>query len=261
MKEGYSIRQLATQSGHSQMTLRRIIHYWLARPPKLTVDLSRFKHLVVDGSYLQGRHTAVVVIADPTCNCVVTGWYGLKEGEARMAELCRGLATDGLNPLSVTIDGLKQVQSMLVSVWPEVIIQRCLVHIQRQGLAWCRHQPKRPDTIELRSLFRRIVTIRTASERDLFIADWSYWLERYGPAIAASTETGWIFGDLKRAKSVLTKALPDIFSYLDNPQIPISTNWIESYFSRLKRNYRQHRGLAVHQRPNYFAWYFTLCPK
>lgn len=261
MKEGYSIRQLAVQSGHSQMTLRRIIHYWLARPPKLSVDLSRFKHLVVDGSYLEGRHTAVVVIADPTCNCVVTGWYGLKEGEARMAELCRGLAADGLNPLSVTIDGLKQVQSMLVSVWPQVIVQRCLVHIQRQGLAWCRHQPKRPDTMQLRSLFRRLITIRTVSERDLFIADWSYWLERYGPAITASTETSWIFGDLKRAKSVLTKAMPNIFSYLDNPQIPISTNWIESYFSRLKGHYRQHRGLAVHHRVNYFAWYFKLCPK
>lgn len=255
------MRQLAQVSGLSSATLRRIIHYWLARPPKRSIDLSRFKHLVVDGSYLAGRHTAVVVIADPTCNCVVTGWYGLKEGEARMAQLCRGLAAEGLHPLSATIDGLKQVQRMLVSVWPEVIIQRCLVHIQRQGLAWCRHQPKRPDTMQLRSLFRRIITIRTDSERDLFIADWNYWLDQYGPAITASTETGWIFGDLKRAKSVLTKALPDTFSYLDNPKIPTSTNWIESYFSRLKRHYQQHRGLAVHHRANYFAWYFHLRKK
>jgi hypothetical protein len=261
MKEGYSIRQLATQSGYSQITLRRIIHYWLARPPKLSVDLSRFKHLVVDGSYLEGRRTSVVVIADPTCNCVVTGWYGLKEGEARMKTVCQQLAQQGLNPISVTLDGLKQVQTMMLAVGPQVVIQRCLVHIQRQGLAWCRHQPKRPDAIQLRSLFRRIMTIRTVSERDLFIADWNYWLQHYGPAITASTDTSWTFSDLKRAKSVLTKALPDIFCYLDNPQILTSTNWIESYFGRLKGHYRQHRGLAVHQRENYFAWYFKLCPK
>lgn len=259
--EGYSVRQLAVQSGYSQITLRRIIHYWLARPPQLSVDLSRFKHLVVDGSYLEGRHTAVVVIADPTCNCVVTGWYGLKEGDARMTELCRGLAAEGLHPLSATIDGLKEVHHMLISVWPQVSIQRCLVHIQRQGLAWCRHQPKRPDTTQLRNLFRRIMTIRTVSERDLFIADLTSWLQRYGPAITASTDTSWIFGDLKRARSVVTKALPHMFRYLDNPKIPTSTNWIESYFSRLKGHYRQHRGLAIQHRANYFAWYFKLCPK
>ncbi len=261
MTEGYSIRQLSAQSKLSRTTLRRIIAYWLARPPQFSTDLSRFKHLVVDGSYLQGRRTAVVVIADPTCNCVVAGWYGLKEGDARMRERCRDLAVDGLRPLSATIDGLKEVHSMLVSVWPDVAIQRCLAHIQRQGLAWRRHQPKRPDTTQLRSLLRRVMTIRTVSERDLFIADWSYWLERYGPAITASAETSWTFGDLKRARSVLTNALPSMLCYLDNPKIPTSTNWIESYFSRLKRHYRQHRGLAIHNRENDFAWYCKLRPK
>lgn len=261
MTEGYSIRQLSAQSKVSRTTLRRIIAYWLARPPQVSTDLSRFKHLVVDGSYLQGRRSAVVVIADPTCNCVVAGWYGIKEGDAKMRDLCRGLAADGLQPQSATIDGLKGVHTMLASVWPEAAIQRCLVHIQRQGLAWCRHQPRRPDTIQLRSLLRRVMTIRTVSERDLFIAEWSCWQAQYGPAIRSSTETGWTFGDLKRARSVITHALPHMFHYLDNPKIPTSTNWIESYFSRLKRHYRQHRGLAVHNRENYFAWYFKLCPK
>jgi len=261
VKEGYSIRQLAQQSGYSQITLRRIIHYWLSRPPQQSIDLVCFKHRVIDGSYVEGRHSAVVVIADPTRNCVVAGWYGLKEGEARMTALCRALAERGLQPVSVTIDGLKQVQSMLLSVWPEVIIQRCLVHIQRQGLAWCRHQPKRIDTQQLRALFRRTMAIGSLSERDLFIADWRYWQERYGPIITASAEKGWTFGDLKRARSVLTNALPHMFCYLDNPHIPHSTNWIESYFSRLKARYRQHRGLAVHHRTNYFAWYFKLCQK
>lgn len=259
--EGYSVRQLAQLSGLSPATLRRIIHYWLQRTPTRDTDWMRFKYLVVDGSYLEGRHTAIVVIADPTCQGVVCGWYGLKEGEARMQTICQQLAQQGLHPISVTLDGLKQVQTMMHVVWPQVVIQRCLVHIQRQGLAWCRHQPKREDTQLLRQLFTRVVAIGTPTLRDHFIADWHAWEAAYGPQISASKETGLTFGDLKRARSLLSKALPYMFTYFDDPKIPATTNWLESYFSRLKARYRQHRGLAVHNRPNYFAWYFHLCRK
>ena len=60
---------------------------------------------------------------------------------------------------------------------------------------------------------------------------------------------------------MLNKALPYMFSFLSDPLIPTSTNWLESYFSRLKSRYRQHRGLSPQQRQNYFRWYFQLCPK
>lgn len=259
--EGYSVRQLSQLSGLSPATLRRIIHYWLLRAPTGDTEWSRFKYLAVDGSYIEGRHTAIVVIADPTCQRVVCGWYGLKEGSARMETFCQQLAQLGLNPISVTLDGLRSVQSMMPVVWPQVVIQRCLVHIQRQGLAWCRHQPKREDTRLLRQLFTRVVTITTSNQRNHFIADWHAWQAAYGPYISASKETGWTFGDLKRAISLLSKALPYMFTYLDDPNIPASTNWLESYFSRLKAHYRQHRGLAVHHRANYFNWYFHLCKK
>ena len=118
IKEGYSVRQLSDQSGHSRETLRRLIGYWLDQPPELCVDLQAFKYLVLDGSYLEGRQTAVVAIADPTCNSIVTGWYGVKEGGGRMHQLCQMLAEDGLSPRSVTIDGLPQVHAMVAAIWP-----------------------------------------------------------------------------------------------------------------------------------------------
>ena len=60
---------------------------------------------------------------------------------------------------------------------------------------------------------------------------------------------------------MLLRALPDMFHYLDDPQIPTTTNGLEGYFSRLKSHYRQHRGLSPHKRPNYFAWYFHFAPR
>lgn len=261
VKEGYSRRQLMAQSGYSRSTLQRIIGYWLARPPKLSVDLSIFRHLVVDGSYLLGRKTAVVGIADPVCRRLVDGRYGLKEGEPRMQDWCLKLREAGLLPTSITIDGLKQVQTLLETVWPGVTVQRCLVHIQRQGLAWCRRDPHRTAVKHLRRLFEEVTHITTIQERNCFIARWEEWEKRFGSPIACRPARGRVFSDVKRARSLLHYALPHMFHYLTNPHIPNNTNWLEGYFSRLKSRYRQHRGLTGNNRLNYFIWYFYLCEK
>jgi hypothetical protein len=142
-----------------------------------------------------------------------------------------------------------------------IIMQRCLVHIQRQGLSWCRRNPKRTDAKHLRTLFLQLMTIDTIEQRNQFLARVHHWEQRYGGHIAASPETGWIFSDIKRARSMLLAALPDMFHYLDDENIPHSTNAIEGYFARLKQKYRQHRGLAIRHRQNYFAWFLHLCPR
>jgi transposase-like protein len=259
--EGYSMRQLMAQSGYSRSTVQRLIGYWLARPPKLTLDLSAFKYLVVDGSYLLARKTAVVGVADTSCRCLVDGRYGLKEGERRMQEWCLRLRQAGLMPESITIDGLKQVQALLEAVWPRIVIQRCLVHIQRQGLAWCRRDPHTAAVKHLRRLFDEVTHITTIKERDRFISRWEEWEARFGVPIASRPARGRVFSDVKRARSLLHYALPNMFHYLENPQIPNNTNWLEGYFSRLKSRYRQHRGLSRENRLNYFSWYFHLCKK
>lgn len=169
-----------------------------------------------------------------------------------MSAFCRQLADQGLQPVSVTIDGLKQVQSMLMAVWPTVVIQRCLVHIQRQGLAWCRRDPNTAAVKHLRRLFDQVTRVRSTTARDRFIAAWHIWEDRFGQPIAARPTRGKVFSDIKRARTLLLYALPHMFRYLDDPMIPNSTNWLESYFSRLKSRYRQHRGLSPDNCANYF---------
>ena len=261
IREGYTIRQLVGHSGYSESTVRRIITYWLDHPPPVSTDLSEFKYLVIDGTYLVKRRIVVVGIADPVAKCLVAGCYGLKEGEARMKVYCQQLRQAGLLPVSVTIDGLRQVQAMLQEVWPEVRIQRCLVHIQRQGLAWCRRDPKTAAVKHLRKLFCQITRVKTKADRDSFLAAWQTWEKRFGNPIVCRPSRGKVFSDVKRARSLLHYALPHLFHYLDDPLVPHSTNWIEGYFSRLKARYRQHRGLSQKHRASYFSWYFHLCPK
>lgn len=255
------MRQLEAQSGYSHSTLRRIIGYWLSHPPILSCDLRAFKYLVIDGSYLLARKTAVIGIADTVCRCLVDGRYGMKEGERRMQEWCLKLRDAGLAPISITIDGLRQVQRLLETVWPGITIQRCLVHIQRQGLAWCRRDPHKAAVKHLRKLFEGVTNITTCWERDQFIDRWDEWEERFGNPIASRPGRGRVFSDVKKARSLLHYAMPSMFHYLGDGQIPSNTNWMEGYFSRLKLRYRQHRGLSKKNRLNYFIWYFYLCKK
>ena len=190
---------------------------------------------------------------------IISGIYGVTEGPLGMTEFCTALRQRGLYPKSVTVDGNPHVIRAFKAYWPNIIIQRCVVHIQRQGLMWCRRNPKRTDAKRLRELFLIVAAIRTCDERDLFLTQLASWEERYGRRIASSQETGWVFSDLKRARSMLIAALPNMFHYLHDPLIPPTTNGLEGYFARLKQRYRQHRGMSVIRRRSYFQWYFHLC--
>jgi hypothetical protein len=95
----------------------------------------------------------------------------------------------------------------------------------------------------------------------MFIGSITEWESKFGSQISGRRETGYVFSDIKRARSMLLRALPDMFHYLDNPLIPTSTNGLEGYFSRLKGHYRQHRGLRKEKRKDYFQWDFHFVPK
>lgn len=198
---------------------------------------------------------------DARKNEMVWGQYGLNEGPRDMRAFCQHLQNRGFNPKSVTVDGNPHLIKVLRTLWPDIIIQRCLVHIQRQGLSWCRQNPRSTAAKHLRKIFLLVNKISTLTELKLFREKIQCWEERYGKALALMPERGWVFSDLKRARSMLLRALPDMFHYLEDPLIPKSTNGLEGYFSRLRQRYRQHRGLAKEHRNAYFQWYFYLCKR
>ena len=258
--EGYTLRQVAQQSGHSLSTTRRIITYWLVRPPTLADDLSTVHFMIFDGTFLEHR-TGVFAVMNAEHNNVVYAEPHASEGRTEMQRVCQALAGRAAAPKSATTDGNLHLLRALRHQWSPIVIQRCLVHVQRQGLSWCRRFPKRTDAKHLRTLFLRVTNIGSIAERDEFLDHVHAWERRFGLRIAQSPETGWVFSDLKRARSMLLAALPDMFRYLDDTHIPRTTNALEGYFGRLKQRYRQHRGLARHNRDAYFRWYVHLCPR
>lgn len=256
--EGFTVKQLAEQSGHSQWMIRDDIRYWLKHPPAVTT-LAQTATCLFDGTYLDRSCGLLAMMG--VGNGILAGAYGLTEKPSDLQQFFRSLDEHGLHPISVTVDGNIHVLRALREQWPTAIVQRCLVHVQRQGLMWCRRFPKRLDARKLRSLFLTVTMIATLTERNIWLTQLASWETRYGNRIATSRETGWVFSDLKRARCMLLKALPNMFHYLDHSEIPRTTNGLEGYFGRLKDRYHDHRGLAKTNRSAYFQWYFYISPR
>lgn len=256
--EGLTVKQLSNESGHSQWIIRGVIAYWLKHPPAMSAIIHA-RACMFDGTYLDHSHGLIAMMGVGVG--IIAGSYGLSERPGDLKPFFRSLAERGLSPTSATVDGNRQVIQALQAQWPEMIIQRCLVHVQRQGLMWCRRFPKRLDARKLRALFLAVTAIATFAERDVWLTQLASWEARYGKRILASRETGWVFSDLKRARCMVLKALPEMFHFINHPEIPRTTNGLEGYFGRMKDRYHDHRGLARKNLSAYFQWYFHLCPR
>ena len=258
--EGYTVSQLSRISKKSESKIRLIIDYWLSHSPRQSDDhLARTKYLVFDGSFIWKRKTSTVILLDAETNKLIYGLYDFKENSFRaLRDLFQRLKMAGVSPRSFTVDGLPAVIRALAYVWPDIIIQRCLFHIQRQGLRWCRSYPKTTEAKKLRSLFLSMMNISTFEERDNFLLSVKEWEANYGCKIKGRRERGSVFSDLKRARSMLLNALPNAFHYLHDAKIAKTTNLAEGYFSFMKTRYRDHRGLSPLKRRAFFNWFFYL---
>ena len=192
---------------------------------------------------------------------VIASRLNITENTQSLLSFFHQLKEQGLDPTNATIDGNPSIKRALVSVWPSIIIQRCLVHVQRQGLSWCRMVPKRTDAKYLRKLFLQVTSIHTKYDRDIFIQNVQDWEYNFGTPIRTKPGIGKVFGDVKRARSMLLKALPDMFNYLDNENVPKTTNGAEGYFGRMKQKYRQHPGLSDCRKVAFFQWFIYFCKR
>jgi hypothetical protein len=260
--DGYTVKQLSEISHKSKNKIHSIIDHWLARRPLFIPEgLNDIKYSVFDGSFVWKRKLGTVIMLDAERSKLIRGEFDFRENSPTdLRRFFFELRQGGLLLKSATTDGNPTVIKILAEIWPEIIIQRCIVHIQRQGLMWCRMNPKTIEAKKLREIFLEMTKVRTENQKQFFLQTVADWENDYGKKIGSKKETGWVFSDLKRARSMLLKALPDTFHFLDDPKIPRTSNLAEGYFSFMKSRYRDHRGLSPKKRANFFNWFFILKP-
>lgn len=259
MLERQTYKSLQRDSGLSKDTLQRLFYRFLNDAPVTPIIHHDDIHLRVDATYF--KKFCVVCYQDSSISYTQLFRFSDAERYEEIREDLINLLNLGLQINSITCDGHKATLKAIKKVMPEVIIQRCLVHIQRMCLLWLTANPSYDAGRQLREIALLIHQIKTYNDRQFFIQQLLSWEQRFKDFLkqkSYQTQTGryWYTHRLiRRSFFTIKRALPNMFHYLDNPLIPKTTNGIESYFGHLKNHLDLHRGLTKNNRINFIKWY------
>jgi len=252
--------QLSARSGYSERSLKYYFYDYLSHYPKWKIRPSEKVNLLIDGTYFSNK-LCLVLYRDN--NIKATQIYRITDGEwfEEISEDIQNLLDLGILIESVTCDGLSNIIKAVKKISPDTIVQRCIVHIQREALTWLTRKPKSMAGIELRKIVRRLHLVKNQDDWGYWIVSIDKWYETYKDFVNEKTyhpdsKRYWFtHKSVRRSFVHIKRALPNMFHYLDNIHIPKSTNGLESFFGHLKQNISIHRGLSKEHYRNYIKWY------
>lgn len=241
-------------------TLKRYFGGYLSSPPRLSVYPSERVNLLIDGTYFT-KDLCLIVYRDNTIK--FTQLYRLSDGEwyDEIKEDLENLLALNVQIESITCDGHRAILKAVSKVCKDVRLQRCLIHIQRMCRIWLSANPKSNAGIDLKRIVSQLHLIQNETQKQIWLRQLVDWYQEYQDFVnekSYNPKTGryWYKHKMvRRSFTVIRKALPNMFQYLENPRIPKSTNGLESFFGHLKSNLRVHRGLSKQHRKNFIKWY------
>ena len=258
-----TLLQISKSSGYSERSLNRYFAEYLSKPPVLSVRPSEKVNLLIDGTYFR-NDLCLIIYRDN--NIKFTQLYRLTSGE-RYEEIREDLANLlklGVQIESITCDGHRALLKAVKKECKHVIVQRCLVHIQRMCRIWLSSRPKSTAGYELKKIVGVLHKIKNQDDWGYWIVSLINWYREYESFInekSYNSLTGryWYKHKMiRRSFTTIKRALPNMFHYLQNDRIPKTTNGLESFFGHLKSHLVVHRGLSKQHRKSFITWYLYL---
>jgi transposase-like protein len=201
---------------------------WQARPldpayPLVFFDAIRVK--IRDEGLVRNKaiHIALGVRADG--GKVVLGlWIEQNEGAKFWLRVMNELRNRGVEDIMLAVvDGLKGFPEAIIAVFPETIVQTCIVHLLRNSMDFVSWKDRKALACALKTVYR--ATDAIAAEEALTAFEAGEWGRRY-PAIGQSWRRAW-------AEVIPFFAFPD-----EVRRIVYTTNAIEALNAQLRRAVR-----------------------
>jgi len=258
-----SLTEIADDDGVSRQTLVR----WFAplwertsQPPSFNF----YPHAIyiLDGVYLSGRENAALICRTMTAQ--MSWMFAVRESFASWLAFLKNLPA----PDAVVVDGQKGLLAAILWLWPNTKIQRCIVHIERLARIKITRQPKTRAGKELLMLVRRLLMVRTKRQRRRWLCVYHRWERRhadflkersYGEPKMGEKRSWWYtHRNIRAARSLIRNALPHLFTFIYDPDVPRTTNHVEGGVnSRLKELVHRHRGLTQDRKQALVAEYLA----
>ena len=258
-----NLEQLSISSCYSKRKLQDIFYAYLSKPPKFIIKNKLALHVLIDGTYFNGDACLILYYDSKYKYAFFHRWTN-QEYYSELKEDLANLQSIGITLQSVTCDGKKAIINAVKKVYPQTIIQRCVVHVQRSVRTWLTRKPKSLPAKELRYLIGLLHHISNVTEQTMWTIAFERWYEKHQLFIEekikkSSTNRWWYkHRQIRRCAVLIKVALPNMFHFITNKNIPKSTNGIDSYFGHLKLNLNVHRGLTYEHRRNFVLWYLYL---
>jgi putative transposase len=201
---------------------------WQQRPldpvyPLVFFDAIRVK--IRDEGIVRNKaiHIALGVRADGTKE-VLGLWLEQNEGAKFWLRVMNELRNRGTEDiLLAVVDGLKGFPDAITAVFPDAIVQTCIVHLLRNSMDFASWKDRKALAAALKDIYR--ATDATAAEAALTAFEASFWGQRY-PAIGQSWRRAW------------SEVIPFFAFPGEVRRIIYTTNAIEALNSKLRRAVR-----------------------
>lgn len=156
-------------------------------------------------------------------------------------------------PQFVVCDGQKGLFKAILTHWPTTTIQRCLIHVVRQSIAWITQHPQTKTGQEFLALMRDLPNVWTRRQKRKWLHRFWNWQRRWEQFLNARTRhpndpKRWWYTHrkLRRVRTLIERSLPHLFTFVRYPEVPRTSNHVEGGINaRLHELFRAHRGLSV----------------
>jgi len=148
-------------------------------------------------------------------------------------------------PKVVVMDGQKGLFLAARRLWPLIPIQRCQFHVISFASQYTGRRPKDEAGRAILDILYQLKDSKSIEGKNRWLGLYKNWENKYQPELYA--KNGWgnfQYPRLRSVRYVIRKALPNLFTFLDYPGTPNTTNLVEGWVnSAVAEALRRHRGL------------------
>jgi putative transposase len=201
---------------------------WQSRPLEPTYAIVFFDALRVkirDEGVVRNKAVYLAIGMRPSGHKEVLGlWVEQTEGAKFWLRVMNELKARGTNDILIAVvDGLKGFPEAITTVYPETVVQTCIVHLIRYSMQFASWKERKAVAVALKPVYR--AENAEAARRELEAFDAGVWGQKY-PAIAQSWRRNW------------EAVIPFFVFPMEVRKILYTTNAIESLHSQVRKSIR-----------------------
>lgn len=236
---------IAQRYGVTRQTLSNEFRSFFQEDPNAEVPPgSKARILIVDAKFIHGDELCVLIAVDE-CDHI---WWQFAPAECYGTWY--GFLVRFSPPEVIVADGQKGMAYFVKRWWPQTAFQRCHFHMVSLVIHYLSRNPKEEAGVEILRLMYQLKHVKTQEEKKRWKMFHFMWEKQYEKVFNTKTESGqYQYRKLRSVKFIVRRAIPNLFTYLDYPGCPNTTNLVEGWVNTaIAEGLRRHRGLRLSQK-------------